>query len=242
MADFRLWLASAVAISAPLTAQDRVTATLPATQIGSPAVIISPPAAPPSQVEAVLPADTPLVVMLELDLTTTTSNVGDIFPVSVVHDVVVGNTIVIPQGTIGAGEVTFVTKRGGFGKGGIIGITLRDLQLGGRKVALDGHYREEGKSRGDATAATFFAVGILSGFIKGNDTGIPKGRELRARTAEDFTYTSGVAPSATPAAATVTTSLTADKQPASGPATSAIVATPSIAKSVPAGTSTGEKK
>lgn len=139
-------------------------------------------------------AGTPVFVVLDQDLTTTTSRVGDQFQVTVEYDVVDGVTVVIPKGTIGRGEVTFVTKRGGFGKGGIIGIALRDLELSGGKVPLDGHYREEGRSRSGATAATFFAVGVFAGFIKGNETGIPKGRELKARTGEDIAYTPGASP------------------------------------------------
>jgi hypothetical protein len=138
---------------------------------------------------ATLAAGTPLVVTLDQDLTTSANKVGDIFLVTVAHDVVDGATVVIPQGTVGHGEVTFVTRRGGFGKGGIIGIALRDIELDGREILLDGHYREEGKSRTGATAATFFAVGVFSGFIKGNESGIPKGRELRARTGQDVAYT-----------------------------------------------------
>lgn len=150
---------------------------------------------PEASVQATLAAGTLVIVTLNQDLTTTANVVGDIFQVSVAHDVVDGPTVIIPQGTVGRGEVTFVTKRGGFGKGGIIGIALRDLELGGRKVVLDGRYREEGKNRNGATAATFFAVGVFSGFIKGNESGIPKGRELRARLGEDLAYTPGVSSS-----------------------------------------------
>jgi len=163
-----------------------------------PSVDVSPAPAP---AQAVLTAGTPVVVTLDQDLTTLKSMVGDIFEVTVAQDVVEGTTVIIPRGTVGHGEVTFVPRRGGFGKGGIIGISLRDLRLGDRRIALDGHYREEGKSRTGATAATFFAVGIFSGFIKGNESGIPKGRDLRARTGEDVAYTPGAAPPAPPARA-----------------------------------------
>ena len=174
------------AIAAALLAAQSAPAPVPAATAPAPTTSI------PAQ--STLAAGTPVVVTLDQDLTTTTNNIGDIFQVVVTHDVVDGTTVIIPQGTIGHGEVTFVTRRGGFGKGGIIGIALRDLELGGRKVALDGHYREEGKSRTGATAATFFAVGIFSGFIKGNESGIPKGRELKARTGEDMAYTPGALP------------------------------------------------
>ena len=173
-----------------------------------------------SQASAALAAGTPVIVMLDQALTTTTSKVGDIFEVTVLHEVVDGTTVVIPQGAIGHGEVTFVTKRGGFGKAGIIGLTLHDLQLGERKVALDGHYREEGKNRNGATAATFFAVGIFSGFIRGNETGIPKGRELKARTGEAIAYIPGASPPPVPATAAIPSLPDGDAVPAAAtPAT-----------------------
>ncbi|WP_447761911.1 hypothetical protein [Sphingopyxis panaciterrae] len=147
------------------------------------------PEAPPS---ATLVAGTPVVVMLDQDLSTTTAMLGDRFPVIVLHDVIDRNTVVIPQGATGYGEVTFTTNKGSFGKPGIIGIALRHLQLGDRQVALSGRYREEGRNKNGATAATYFAVGVFAGFIKGKPGLIPRGRELKARTGEAIVFTPGV--------------------------------------------------
>jgi hypothetical protein len=149
----------------------------------------------PSQ--SVLAAGTPIVVMLNDEISTVTSRVGDIFQVTVLHDVVSEGAVVIPQGTIGHGEVTFVTNKGGFGKPGILAISLRHLEMPGRRVALDGRYRQEGKNNNGVTAATWVAVGIFSGFIQGKAGVIPKGRELKARTGEDIAY--AVAPASPPA-------------------------------------------
>jgi hypothetical protein len=135
-----------------------------------------------------LPAGTPVVVMTNGELSTKASKAGDRFQVTVLHDVTEGSTVVIPKGTIGNGEVTFATNNGGFGKPGILSISLRDLDLNGAKVLLDGRYREEGANKNGATAATWFAVGVFSGFIKGKPGVIPKGRELKARTGEDIAF------------------------------------------------------
>ncbi|WEK48103.1 MAG: hypothetical protein P0Y56_07355 [Candidatus Andeanibacterium colombiense] len=135
-----------------------------------------------------LPAKTPVVVALEQDLTTVTNQVGDMFKVVVAEDVVWQGTTFIPKGTVGSGQITFVTKKGGFGKPGIIGIALRDLDFGGTKFALDGRYREEGKNNNGATAATFFAAGIFAGVIQGKAGVIPRGRELHARTGEPIPF------------------------------------------------------
>lgn len=132
--------------------------------------------------------------MLNDELSTVTSHVGDLFKVTVLNNVAVGDLVVIPEGTTGTGEVTFATNKGGFGKPGILGIALRWLDLNGRKIALDGRYREEGKSNSNATAATWFAVGIFSGFIRGKAGVIPKGRELKARTGEDIAVAAATQP------------------------------------------------
>ena len=137
---------------------------------------------------ASLSAGTPVYVMLNDEISTITSRVGDQFGVTVLYDVVDYNYVVIPAGTTGYGEVTFSTNKGAFGKPGILGISLRRLTLGDRQVALDGRYREEGQNKNGATAATWLAVGVFSGFIKGKPGVIPKGRELKGRTGEVIDY------------------------------------------------------
>jgi hypothetical protein len=212
-----------MAMASPLAAQGGPVPALPPVAAKVPAPIAAPPApalSPP--VEAVLAAGTPVFVMLDQDLTTATSIVGERFQVTVLHDVLDGTMVVIPQGAIGHGEITFVSRRGGFGKAGIISIALRDLVLGNRTVALDGHYREEGKNRSGATAATFFAAGLFAGFIQGDQGGIPKGRELKARTGEAIAYVQSAASSPLPVKIAVPALPAGDAPPVTaGPAVSA---------------------
>ncbi|APZ97359.1 hypothetical protein BWQ93_01770 [Sphingopyxis sp. QXT-31] len=144
--------------------------------------------APDSGPTATLAAGTSVLLMLDEELSTTASSVGDRFGVTVLFDVYDLDRIVIPQGTKGFGEVTFAANKGGFGKPGILGISLRHLDLDGRQVALSGRYREEGANKNGATAATWFAVGVFSGFIHGKPGVIPRGRELKARTGETISY------------------------------------------------------
>jgi len=157
----------------------------PASTVPAP---VEPAAAPAIVAQSRLPAGTPVIVMLDQEISTKASKVGDTFQVTVLHDVVDGPTIVIPKGTTGFGEVTFATNNGGFGKPGILSIALRYLELNGTKVPLDGRFREEGANKNGATAATWFAVGVFSGFIKGKPGVIPRGRELKARTGEDIAF------------------------------------------------------
>lgn len=148
------------------------------------------PVQPPVQT-AVLPMFTPLKVMLNEELSSQDSVLGDPFTVTVLEDVVSKGTVVIPAGAIGHGEVTFATTRGGFGKPGILGISLRTLELDDDLFLLDGRYREEGKNKNGTVAATWLAVGVFSGFIKGRAGFIEQGRELRAKTGEDIRFVIG---------------------------------------------------
>ena len=155
-----------------------------------------PPATLPVAVQATLIAGTPVTVVTNDEISTTSCKVGQRFGVTVVHDVTSLGAVVIPAGAIGSGEVTFCTNKGGFGKPGIVGIALRELDLNGKKTALDGRYREEGRNNNGAAAATMFAVGIFAVIVTGKVGVIPKGRELRARTGEDIFFDPHASPSA----------------------------------------------
>jgi len=145
-------------------------------------------AAPLMRPAATLPSGTVVYVMLDSDIETATAQVGDEFTVSVIGEIARNGTVVIPQCAAGEGHVTFVSKRGAFGRSGIVQIALDHLELGDRQVALDGHYRETGKSKGDEAAAAYFWVGPLAAVIKGKKGGIPQGRILKARTGEDIAF------------------------------------------------------
>ena len=165
----------------------------------SPAIPAATPATPSAAVSAILAAGTPVTVVTNDEISSMSCAVGRRFGVTVMREVVDRGTVVIPEGTIGSGEITFCTNKGGFGKPGILGIALRTLDLNGKSVLLDGRYREEGRNNNGATAVTFFAAGIVSGLIKGKAGVIPKGRALRARTGEDILFNPGTPPPAVPA-------------------------------------------
>lgn len=148
--------------------------------------------ADPAPIEATLPAFTSLKLMLNEELSSQTHAVGDKFTVTVLEEVVRNDTVVIPEGALGHGKVTFATAKGGFGKPGILAIKLTSLELGDREIDLDGRYREEGQNKNGAVFATWIAVGVFSGFIKGKPGYIEKGRELAAKTGEPLTYLIGI--------------------------------------------------
>ncbi|TMM48734.1 hypothetical protein [Qipengyuania marisflavi] len=190
---------------------------------------VAAPAVEPAIVaqSATLPGFTPLKVMLNEELSSQTHKVGDRFSVTVLEDVIDNDTVVVPAGSIGWGEVTFATAKGGFGKPGILGISLRTLELATGGVRLDGRYREEGKNNNGAVFASWIAVGVFSGFIKGKAGFIEQGRELRARTGEKIAFIIGE--NAAPVLAAQpeqpiaeTTEILADSDSAAAPANSEI--------------------
>lgn len=193
-------------------------------------------------ITGILPAGTVVFVTLDADLSTMTAKLGDRFPVVVFDDVIDQDTIVIPKGAPGYGEVTFTTNKGAFGKPGIIGITLRQIQIDDRQFALSGRYREEGANNNGATAATMFAVGIFSAVIKGKPGIIQRGRKLKAHTGEPIAFIVGIpAPAPQPIADTAIP-LGVAAIPAPEPATTAAAEREAPARTPPTETPTGGKR
>jgi hypothetical protein len=136
----------------------------------------------------VLPFNTPVTVMLDEELSSKIAKSGDEFSVTVLDDVRIGETVIIPSGTQGLGEVRFANDRGGFGRAGLLDVSLRYIDLGDHKLPLRGRFRQEGKNNNGATVATWIAVGVFSGFIKGKEGVLLKGQQLKGRTASDYTF------------------------------------------------------
>jgi hypothetical protein len=138
----------------------------------------------PVGTEAVLPANTELLVSMNEEVTTKGGKVeeGHTFRLSVVHDVKLGDYVVIPKGTPAVGEVTWKTGKGAFGKSGKMEIAVRYLDMNGRRVPLTGTFRQEGEGNTAATVAGVIAAGVFAGFITGKSATIPQGRELKVFT------------------------------------------------------------
>ncbi len=116
------------------------------------------------------------------------TNAGDSFTMTVINDVTADGVVIIPQGSIGHGEVIYVTGKGSFGKSGKIEIKMNHVEVGDQQYPLTGTYLQKGKGRGGAAVAGTVIAGVLAGvFIKGSEADIPLGAEIAFRTAEDIT-------------------------------------------------------
>jgi hypothetical protein len=173
-------------IATPATAQDM---TAPAAQ----PLLAQPLAAAP---QLTLPANTEILLSLNEELTSKRSREGDKFSLTVVHDVLLNDMVVIPKGSRGVGEVTWKTGKGAFGKSGKMEIQLRYLEANGRQVPIEGKYRQEGEGNTVATVAGVIAAGVFAGFITGKTAIIPQGRELKAHTREAVPVLVAAAPAA----------------------------------------------
>ncbi len=148
----------------------------------SPIVATTVPSSPANVV--FLPSNTEIILSMNDELSTKGGRleVGTPFYLSVVHDVKLGDFIVIPKGSRGVGEVTWKTGKGAFGKSGKMDVELRYIELGGNRVTITGKYRQEGEGNTVATVGTVVLAGVFAGFVTGKSARIPAGRELSART------------------------------------------------------------
>ena len=131
---------------------------------------------------AFLPANTEITLRLNQDVTTKgkTWSEGDQFKLTVAEDVTLGDYVVIPRGTAAWARIVWMTDKGAFGKSGKIDIEMEYLDIGGRRIKLDGQYRQEGEGNTLATVGGVIAAGPFAAFITGKSGLIPEGRELAA--------------------------------------------------------------
>lgn len=137
---------------------------------------------------AVLPANTEVLLKMNQEVTTKgkTWDEGDTFALSVVHDVMLGDYVVIPAGSRATGRITWLTNKGMFGKSGKMDVEMEYVTVNGRRIDLEGTYRQEGEGNTVATVAGVVAVPIAGLFITGRSGRIPQGREMMATTESDI--------------------------------------------------------
>jgi hypothetical protein len=151
-----------------------------------------------------LNSGTPIMLAESQEVNSSTHREGDTFPLTVLNDVKVDNTIVIPRGTPAVGEITWRTGKGAFGKSGKMELSLRYINLDGQHIPVTGDFRQEGEGNTIATGVAILAVGVFAGFVTGKRARLPVGRELMSQLAQPvpFTRDGHLAPAFDAAAAT----------------------------------------
>jgi hypothetical protein len=123
----------------------------------------------------------PITLAAAEEVNSSTHKEGDLFKLTVMNDIKVGDTVVIPKGTPATGEVTWRTGKGAFGKSGKMEFSLRSIDLNGTRIPVTGDYRQEGEGNTVATGVGVIAIGVFAGFITGKRARVPMGRELMAQ-------------------------------------------------------------
>lgn len=142
-------------------------------------------AAAPAAAAAALPAGSNVLLRLNSQLTSRDQRIGDTFPLTVVSDVAVDGRVVIPAGTRAVGQVTWRTGRGSFGKSGKMELTMRYLDMDGRRIPITGFFRQEGEGNTGATIGAVVAAGVIGGLVvHGRTARIAEGREFTATTVD----------------------------------------------------------
>ena len=143
-----------------------------------------------SNVGPMLPANTLVYVSLNSDLTSKRTAVGDTFDVTVTRPVIVGDYIVIPQGSLGHGRITWRTGKAVFGKSAKMQFDLTDVEVGNQTVPLSGHYRLEGKGNTGWTVGSIAAFGLAAGFfVTGKSASAFQGTQYKAFTTAPAAFT-----------------------------------------------------
>lgn len=171
----KVLIATIFAITAlPVTAQENASAPLPVQRAKTD--------------NAVLPAGTEILLRMAQEVTTKgrTWDEGDTFVLNVAHDVMLGDYVIIPQGARAVGRITWLTNKGMFGKSGKMDIELEYVEVMGRRINVDGTYRQEGEGNTVATVGGVVAAGPFAAFITGRSGTIPQGRELMSTLESDL--------------------------------------------------------
>jgi hypothetical protein len=140
-----------------------------------------------------LPANTQVDVTLNSEVNSKVARVGDRIAMSVSHDVMLGDYVVIPRGAPASGIVSFRSGKGAFGKSAKMEIEVTEVVLNGRSVPLSGKFRQEGQGNTGATVGTAVAVGPFAAFVTGRSAVFDQGRELRAFTRDALPVQLGAA-------------------------------------------------
>ncbi len=185
MKNFALGIATVALVSSSLSAQD---AAAPPAVAEPAAQAVAAPAAAPVPQTLTLPSGTPITLAVAEEVNSSTHRAGDTFKLTVLNDVTIGQTVVIPRGTPALAEITWRTGKGAFGKSGKIEFNLSHIELGTKAIPVSGSYRQEGEGNTIATGVGVIAIGIFAGFITGKRARLPIGRELMAQLSQDTAF------------------------------------------------------
>jgi hypothetical protein len=157
--------------------------------VAQPAVVQT-QAAAPMAAEAVLPANSEVVLTMNETVSSKSHRLGEKFSLTVAQDVKANGVTVIPRGTRAVAQITRRTGKGGFGKSGKMDFTFRYIDHNGLQIPIEGRHHQAGEGRGGAAVGAMVAAGLVGGMmVKGKSAKIEYGREFTARTLDAIPVT-----------------------------------------------------
>ncbi|WP_439534510.1 hypothetical protein [Polymorphobacter sp.] len=135
----------------------------------------------------VIPAGTPVMLQVDVPLSSKTARRGDRFPLTSLSDIVVDGQVVVPRGAHGEGQVVHSAGTGFGGRPGELLLAARHLMVGGVPLKLLGF--RIGKAGANNTAEALVATNVvpLAGLlVTGSSALVSAGQIGTAKTAEAF--------------------------------------------------------
>lgn len=116
-----------------------------------------------------------------------TAQVGDRLTLRVTDDIKVGNTVIVPRGTLADGDITFVRRTGPGGIPGTLTYRLNALHVNGTSVPLWLIEGRSGDPRLPGAETVIPGAGAFTFFRHGKDVDIKPGIPVTAYVAADTT-------------------------------------------------------
>jgi hypothetical protein len=116
--------------------------------------------------------------------------------------IMLGGSVVIPNGSPVTAEVTEVRRKGMWGKSGRIEARVLNVRVGDRMIRLSGTFDDKGVTGTAGVVAAVAFVPIAGFFVTGTSANIPAGSGVKAFLDEDLRVAVPV-PAAAPVAPTV---------------------------------------
>jgi hypothetical protein len=148
----------------------------------------SPDSNPPAEKPyAILTCGTFVRLEFAAPISSKSAQVGDRLTLRVTDDIKVGNTVIVPRGTLADGNITFVRRTGPGGIPGTLTYRLNALHVNGTSVPLWLIEGRSGDPRLPGAETVIPGAGAFTFFRHGKDVDIKPGIPVTANVAADTT-------------------------------------------------------
>ena len=131
--------------------------------------------------------EVPLRIEENLDSNDKTLREGHQFRMTVANNVMLGNQVVIPAGSMAMGEITDLRRKGMWGKSGRITARVLYARVGDRMIRLTGTFDDKGVTGTAGVVGAIVFVPIAGFFLTGTSAKMPAGSGVKAFLDEDLT-------------------------------------------------------